>query len=424
MALSVMALKHAQPRDKDWKLADEKGLYVLIRPNGSKHFKFKFRLHGKEKKLSLGAFPEVSLQQARNDRDEARALIAKGQDPALKKRAKKLSGLIASENTFVSIAREFIAKREQEGIRQTTKAKHDWLLSLLEPDIGKIPVSDLSAPLLLAVLRRTQDKGNLETARRLRAFASRVIDYAVATGRAPHNPATSLRRALVTPQVKNHPAIVDAAAFGELLSKIDTFSGYPSTMAALRLAPHVFQRPGELRTMCWNELDLAKAVWQIPASKMKMKRDHAVPLSRQAVAIIRAQQIVSGHSAFVFPAFHTPKIPLSENTLNQALRRLGYKGIMTAHGFRSAASSLLNECDKWSPDAIERALAHQDTNRVRANYNRSAYWSERVRMAQWWSDYLDELKHAHRQRGPGPEKAPSEAPKSRGLLRASATGHE
>lgn len=414
MALSALTLKHAQPRDKEWKLADEKGLYVLIRPNGSKLFRFKYRMHGKEKKLSFGAYPEISLQQARCRRDEARALIAKDEDPALAKRTRKLKAQISSENTFGAIAREFIAKRDREGIRPATKSKAEWLLSLLEPNLATTPVSEITILLMRAALRPIEDKGNFETVRRLRAFASRVIDYAVNTGRASHNPITSMKGALVTPTTKSHPAIVEEAPFGELLRKIDTLSGYPSTMTALRLAPHLFQRPGELRTMCWKELDLEKAVWLIPAAKMKMSRDHVVPLSRQAVELIRGQESVAGHSSFVFPAFHSPKVPLSENTLNQALRRLGYAGIMTAHGFRSAASSLLNECGMWNPDAIERALAHKDNNQIRATYNRSAYWGERVRMAQWWSDYLDRLKRTVTNGGLSFEKAPHEAPKSSG----------
>lgn len=263
----------------------------------------------------------------------------------------------------------------------------------MEPKIGKLPIREITAPLLLPVLQEIQKSGRKETARRLRSLAARVFNYAIITGRAEHNPAAALQRALPTPKTCSHPAIIDRAELGKLLRSIDGYGGIASTKAALRLSPHVFQRPGEIRTMRWADLDLERARWTIPAGNTKMRRQHEVPLSRQAIAIILSMEDIAGYSEFVFPS-HSPKQPLSENAVNGALRRLGFGGTMTAHGFRSTASSLLNESNKWNPDAIERALAHQDGNAVRAVYNRTAYWAERVEMMQWWSDELDALKAA------------------------------
>lgn len=394
MALSVKEIENARPGPKDRKLSDEKGLFLLVASTGSKRWHLKYRFDGKEKRISFGPFPEVSLKAARAKRDEARALLAEGIDPSRQRQERRLEQRILRENTFSAVAKEFIAKRAADGdkaICDTTRSKTEWLLTLLEPSLGSVPVSQITAPMLLAALQEVQNSGRRETARRLRSFAGRVINYAIATGRAAHNPAHALHRALLVPKVRNHPAIIDPRELSDLLKAIDDYAGYASTNAALKLSAHLFQRPGEIRSMRWVDLDLVDAIWTIPADQTKMRREHRVPLSRQAIAIIRSMEEVSAFSEWVFPSF-TPKKPLSENAVNGALKRLGYAGKMTAHGFRSTASSLLNESGKWSPDAIERALAHQDSNAVRAIYNRTAYWGERVEMMQWWSDKLDSLK--------------------------------
>lgn len=391
MPLTNLSVKNAKPAGKAKKLFDERGLYLLVSPSGSKLWQFKFRIHSKEKKLSLGAYPDVSFAQARELRDEARKLVVKGVDPVQSRRQLALEAKHSQSQTFSVVANELLAKRVKDGISESTKAKADWLFSLLEPAIGNRPVADISAMELLDVLRSIELTGRAETTRRLRSFASRVFRYAEITGRADRNPALALQGALIVPQVRHHPAILDLDGLRDLLRAIDKYNGYPSTVGALRLTPHVFQRPGEIRTMRWADLDLARSRWIIPAERMKMRRVHEVPLSRQAKHIIQGMIASAGNSEFVFPAFHTWRKPLSENGVNQALRRLGYHGKMTAHGFRSTASSLLNESGRWSIDAIERALAHKDTNQIRAVYNRSAYWAERVEMHQWWSDYLDSL---------------------------------
>jgi|TARA_R100000049_G_C1957194_1_gene116245 integrase len=394
MPLTVKEIENAQPRSKEWKLPDERGLYLLVSPRGSKRWHLRYSFHGEKKKISFGPFPEVSLKAARSKRDEARALVADGIDPLARRREEKLQAAKTSADTFGEVAREFIAKRANDGdnaIAETTRSKNEWLLSLLEPKLGHIPVRELTAPLLLTVLEDIQSSGRRETARRLRSFVGRVFKYANAKGRAEHNPAPALHGALATPTVRNHPAVIEPDKLGHLLRAIDAYGGHASTNAALKLSPHLFQRPGEIRQMKWADVDFEAAVWAIPAGETKMRREHRVPLSRQALDIIRSMEDVAAYSEYVFPSFN-PKKSLSENAVNGALKRLGYGGVMTAHGFRTTASSLLNESGEFHPDAIERALAHQDGNAVRAVYNRTQYWDERVRMMQWWSDRIDSLK--------------------------------
>jgi integrase len=258
-------------------------------------------------------------------------------------------------------------------------------LSLFEPGIGGVPVNELTPPEMRMVLEKVQGEGKRETARRMRSFADRIMRFAIGVGYAKENPAKDLGEILLTPRARNHAAIIDQDELGKLLRAIDGASGYPSTHAALKLSPHVFQRPGEIRQMKWADLDLDAGKWTLDAAETKMRREHEVPLSRQAVEIIRSMK-------YVFPAFHTFKRPLSENTINQALKRLGYGGAMTAHGFRATASTLLNGSGKWRADVIECALAHKDTNGIRSIYNRSPYWDERTEMMQWWSDELDRLR--------------------------------
>lgn len=398
MPLSDTAIRALKPRDKSYKVADEKGLYLLVTPAGGRLWKFKFRLPGGvEKKLSLGSYPEITLKEARDRRDEARRGLAQGLDPAREKQRDKARRQNDTGNTFAAIGREFIAKRKADGHQpysEATAVKAEWFLSLLEADLGNLPVVDIQPADVLVPIRKIERKGNRESARRCLQFVSRVLRYAVATGRLTSDPARDLRGALATPTVKHHAAITDPIELGGLLRAIEAYQGQPSTMFALRLAPHVFQRPGEIRQMQWEELDLEAGVWQIPASRMKMRDPHVVPLSKQAVAILREAQLISGQTkGYVFPSLRTRQRPISENTLNAALRRLGYSSDqMTSHGFRSTASTLLNESGLWSGDAIERALAHKDKNPIRGIYNRSPYWAERVAMAQWWSDYLDQLR--------------------------------
>ena len=393
MALNDTLIRAAKPREKSYKMADRDGLYLLVNPNGSKLWRLKFRFQGREKKLALGAYPLVPLKKARAECDKARQRLNDGTDPSQHKRAEKIAAKLGADNRFEVIADEFLSKREKEGLAETTLNKKRWFLSLLQPSLGKRPIAEVTPHELLAALKKIESRGCRETARRVRAFASEVFRYGVATLRTNNDPAQPLRGALLAPVAKHYAAITDRAKLGELLRAIDTYGGEPATLAALRLTPHVFQRPGEVRQMQWAEIDLEEAIWTIPEARMKMRRPHSVPLSRQAVEILLEIKKLTGRGAFVFPSLRSRERPMSENTINGALRRLGYSSNeMTAHGFRSTASTILNESGQWSPDAIERALAHEETNQSRRIYNRSVYWDERVRMAQWWSDLLDGLR--------------------------------
>lgn len=393
MALTDTAIRNAKPREKPYKVTDAQGLYLLVNPRGSKLWRLKYRMNGVERKLALGPYPEITLSEARAARDAARKQLVHAVDPNVAKRQARIEASIRASNSFAAVAEELIDKKTREGLAEPTLKKMRWFVILLGTDFGKRPVTDITPQELLHELRKHERRGRLETANLLRSFASRVFRYAVATARADRDPAQLLIGALTTAKVKHFAAITDPAEFGALLRAIGDYQGDPSVMYALKLTPHVFQRPGELRQMEWAEVDFEKAVWTIPIAKMKMRQPHSVPLSYQALAILKEMRSLSGSGRYVFPSIRTRARPISDNTINAALRRMGYsKEQMTAHGFRTSASSLLNESGKWNPDAIERALAHMVAGSVRRIYNQSAYWKERVAMAQWWSDYLDELR--------------------------------
>ncbi len=393
MALTDVAIRNAKPRTKPFKLADAAGLYLLVSPSGGKLWRVKFRTAGKEKLLSLGGWPDVSLATARKERDKAREALAAGADPSREKQQAKQRAIASAANTFGDVASEFLAKRKREGLSTSTADKSTYYISRLGPAFARLPIAEIAAPDLLAVLRRIEAKGNYETARRVLQLAGRVLRYAVATARLASDPSRDLRGALTAPQPKHYGAIIEPKRAGELLRAIDGYDGQVLTRIAMQLSAHVFVRPGELRHAEWGEIDLAAGLWIIPASKMKMRKAHQVPLSRQSVDLFRQLHAITGPSGYVFPSIRTRTRPMSENTVNAALRRLGFAGDeMTAHGFRAMASTLLNESSQWNPDAIERALAHGDDDRVRAAYHRGAHWKERVELAQWWSDYLDKLR--------------------------------
>jgi integrase len=393
MAVTDIEIRKAKQRDKEWKLTDGGGLYLLIKPSGSKLWKMKFRIEGREQKLSFGAYPQVSLKDARLLRDEARIEVSKGGDPARRKREAKFAAQIRAGHRFDDVAQEFISKREKEGLAPATLKKANWFRKLLQASIGKRPVAEITPQELLATLKKLERKGNYETAKRTRAFASRVFRYAVANGIATMDPAQPLLGALVAPKARHYSAITDPAAFGGLLRAIDGFDGFYVTKFALQIAPHVFVRPGELRHAAWSEMDFEKAVWRIPAEKMKSRREHVVPLSRQVIDLLKQLDAFGRRSDLVFASLHAQGRPISENTLNASLRRMGFgPEEMTSHGFRSTASTLLNESGRWSADAIEIALAHKDSNAVRQIYHRGKHWDERVQMAQWWSDHIDRLR--------------------------------
>lgn len=397
MALTDTAVRNAKPREKEYKLADSGGLYLLVSPSGGKLWRLKFRVDGKERKLALGRYPDMSLAEARKQRDAARSQLAQGNDPAREKQRQKIRAKLSAENTFAAIAAEYCAKRKQDGEKRwapSTAIRCEFLLSRLEASIGHLPIAEIEPADVLAAVRKLESKGKLESARRTLQLAGSVFRYAVATARLASDPTRDLKGALTAPTVTHYGAITEAKAVGELLRSIDDYEGSGITKLALQIAPHVFVRPGELRHAMWGEFDLDGALWAIPAGKMKMRKPHHVPLSRQAVALFREVWGHTGPNGYVFPSVRTRTRPMSENTLNGALRRLGYASDeMTAHGFRAMASTLLNESGEWNPDAIERALAHGEPDKVRKAYHRGAHWEERVHMAQWWSDYLDTLRN-------------------------------
>jgi integrase len=395
MALSDIQVRNAAPKERDFKMGDTGGLYILVRSNGSKLWRMKYRKEGREQKLSFGPYPAITLKEARFKRDEARVELGRGGNPVKRKREERIEAEIAAGNTFAEVATEYIEKCAKEGYAEATLKKARWFLDLLKPGIGNEPVSNVSPHELLSALRRIERKGNRESARRARSFASRVFRYGVATLRAEHDPAQPLKGALIAPVVKHYAAITDPKKLGGLLRAIEGFEGSPVTLQALRIAPHVFVRPGELRHATWDEFDFENAVWKIPAGRMKSRRLHQVPLSRQVIALFDELGELRGRQGLVFASLTARNRPMSENTMNAALRRMGFSSDeMTAHGMRATASTLLNESGLWSQDAIERALAHQDSNSVRGIYHRGQHWEERVKMAQWWSDYLDGLKNS------------------------------
>jgi integrase len=356
MALNDRLIQAAKPQEKQWKLADEKGLYLLVTPSGGKLWRVKFRHHGKEKKLSLGAYPNVSLKQARAQRDKARERLADGNDPALARKKAKVAAKLSAAITFGAIATEFVeTKMAREGRAEATLSKARWFLAQLAPAIGAMPIADVDPQMLLGALKRLEAKGRHETAKKCRSFASRVFRYGVATGRCNADPAQLLQGALTAPKARHYAAILEPLKLGELLRAIDAFSGGPITQAALRIAPHVFVRRGELRHAQWSEFDLKEGIWNLPAARMKARRPHAVPLSRQVRQMLLGIQSFAGTERYVFPSAYGASRPMSENTLNASFRRMGFtKEEVTAHGLRATASTLLNvesRCYRTRPRA-------------------------------------------------------------------------
>lgn len=396
MSLTENRLKALRPKEKPYKVADERGLYVEVTPTGSKLWRYRYRVGKTEKKLSIGTYPDLSLKQARQAALESRMIVAKGGDPALEKRKRKLRAEFIAGNTFEEVAREYIEQMmTQNGRADATIVKANYFLEQLLPAIGNRPVEQIEPFEVLAPLKRLEAKGKHETAKKCRSFASRVFRFAVATTRCTNDPTALLKGALVTPKAKHYAAIIDPPRLGGLLRAIEDYDGYPITRYALLIAPHVFVRPGELRHAEWEEIDFDAAVWNIPEGKMKARRSHAVPLSRQVIGHLKELAALIGPKGYVFPSARSNVRPMSENTLNAAFRRMGYsKDEVTAHGLRSTASTMLNESGLWSSDAIERALAHNDANAIRGIYHRGKHWDERVRMGQWWSDHLSSLRDA------------------------------
>ncbi|MCB1822211.1 MAG: tyrosine-type recombinase/integrase [Candidatus Competibacteraceae bacterium] len=392
MPLTDATVRTAKPADKPLKLFDAGGLYLLVTPQGGKWWRWKYRTAGKEKLLSLGVYPETGLREARQRRDDLRQQLRQGIDPSTSRKAQRATA--SGADSFEAIAREWFAAFSKGKNWAPNHASK--IIGRLENDIfpwlGASPLNEITAPQLLAALRRIEARGALESAHRALQACGRIFTFAIATGRAERNPATDLRGALPTAKGRHFPTLTDPKIVGALLRAIEGYTGTFIVRCALRLAPLLFVRPGELRRAEWSEFDLDAAVWRIPADKMKMGAEHIVPLPHQAVAILKDLHPLTGRGRYLFPSERGADRSMSANSVNAALRRMGYaKHEITGHGFRSMASTLLNE-QGWNRDAIERQLAHMETNAVRGAYNRAEHLPERRRMMQAWADYLDGLK--------------------------------
>ena len=391
MALSDLSIRNAKPSDKPYKLPDEKGLFLLIHPNGSKYWRQKYRFNGKEKLLAFGVYPDISLKDARARRDDARKLLANGIDPGEAKKAQKAAGMERAANSFEVVAREWFSKN-----RDTWAPSHaDKIITRLERDVfpwlGSKATTDISAPDVLAVLHRIEKRGTLDTAHRAKGNISQVMRYAIATGRAERDPCPDLRGALPPARETNFPSITDPVKVAELLRAMDAFSGTLVVKAALLLAPLLFVRPGELRQAEWKDFDLDKAEWRYYVTKTKS--DHSVPLATQAITILKDLHPLTGHGRYVFPG-RDPQKAMSEAAVNAALRRMGYdtKTEITGHGFRAMARTILAEELHQKPEVIEHQLAHKVPDALGTAYNRTKFLKERKVMMQLWADYLEKLK--------------------------------
>ena len=389
MSLSDAKVRNAKPKLKPYKIADGEGLFLLITPAGGKYWRLKDFFAGKEKLLALGVYPGISLADARERRVQARKLLARGTDPGDAKKETKRAATLKSANTFETVAREWHDKRKHEWAASSARTMLSHLERHILPKLGSRPIADITAPEVLSVLRRIEDRGTLDTARRGMQVCAQIFMFAIATGRAERNPVPDLRGALKTPVTKNRPYL-QASELPAFLKKLASYDGQLQTKLALRFLLLTFVRSAELRAALWQEIDWDKAEWRIPAERMKMKELHIVPLSKQTIGVLRELQTLSGDRQFIFPNQHNPATYMSENTMLYALYRMGYHSRATGHGFRSTASTILNE-HGFRADVIERQLAHTERNSVRAAYNHAQYLSERREMMQWWADYLDQV---------------------------------
>ena len=391
MPLTATAVKNAKPGEKTYKLSDGKGMYLLVNPQGSRYWRLKYRYGGKEKVLALGVFPDVSLAEAREAAAKAKAQLRNDEDPGLIRKLKKREKLLSAENHFEAVALEWW--EHQKG-RWTDQHAHRVIQSLKRdafPYLGHRAIADIEPPDVLEVIRKIESRDALDVASRVLQRCSSVFRYAVQTGRAQVNPASELAGALKTRKVQ-HRAAITRAELPALLRDVSAYQGHIITRLALKMLILTFVRPGELRGARWSEFDLEARVWRIPGERMKMDTEHLVPLSRQVLALLEDLKPISGHYELLFPGERSRAKPISENTLTYALYRLGYKSRATAHGFRTTASSILNE-EGFNPDAIERQLSHLERNQVRGAYTQHAeYLKDRATMMQWWGDYLDQLE--------------------------------
>lgn len=393
MPLTNVQIKQVQPKEKDFKIYDEKGLFLLVKRNGAKYWRFKYRFSGKEKYMAFGVYPEVSLKDAREYRDKARSLIRDDLDPMDERKKRRLAIENAHSNDFEIIAREWFAKEKDAWADSHIKKQLGLIENNLIPYLGQLPIREITPPILLDCLRKIEARGALETARRTKQVSGQIFRYAIATGKADRDPSFDLKGALKTPQTRHFSAITEPKQFGDLLRSIDGFDGTAVVATALKLAPLLFVRPGELRHMEWTEIDFDKREWRLPAEKMKMKQPHIVPLATQAIHLLETIQPLTARWQYVFTGERSRRRPMSDNALNAALRRLGYtKEEHTTHGFRASARTLLDEELEFDAKYIEHQLSHEVRDPLGRAYNRTKHLSQRKEMMQSWADYLDRLK--------------------------------
>ena len=391
MALTALAIENAKSKERPYKLSDGEGLHLQVMPNGSKWWRFRYQFARKEKMLSLGTFPEVSLAEARLKKNAARKLVSDGIDPSARKKLEKQGVADNAQNTFKVSADGYLAHLKDNQRAVTTLEKNTWLLLDLAKPLHERPIRDITAAEILGIIKKVEKSGRRETARRLRGAIGSVFRFAIANVRAENDPTFALRGALLQPIVTHRPAITDEKKLGRLLVAVDEYDGWPTIKAGLQFLVLTMTRPGDVRYMRRSEVNFIKKQWSIPAERMKMRRPHDVPLSTQALAVLKNVWELSGGDGYVFPAIRRPR-PLSEATFNVALRRMGYsKDEVTAHGFRASASTILNERGH-DPEVIEAALAHEDEDEVRRAYNRARYWEARLKLLQDWADLLDQFK--------------------------------
>ncbi|WP_316358664.1 tyrosine-type recombinase/integrase [Devosia sp.] len=393
MALTDVQIRNAKPLAKGTKLSDSGGLYLFVSPSGTKSWRLDYTFAAKRKTFTFGTYPALTLAEARARRDTAKRQLTEGIDPSLARKREQLATAAAAGNTFGVITTEFLDKMRRDKRAAPTIAKNQWMLETLAAKLGPFPITQITPRDVLSVLIAIERSGRVESALATRSAIGRVFRYAIATARAENDPTGSLRGALQRHVPTSHPALTSREEVGGLLRAIYSYDGWPSLVGLLKMQALCFSRPGETRSMEWSEVDMHSAVWTIPAMKAKMRREHQVPLSRQALVVLTEMKSLQLHDLVVFPSMMSGKTFLSENSMNSAMRRMGVtRAEHTAHGFRSTASTMLNESGLYSADAIEAQLAHLDTRAVRRIYNRAQYWEERVLMMQWWADALDEMR--------------------------------
>lgn len=391
--LSDAAVRNAKPKPKPYKMSDGEGLFLLITPAGNKYWRMKYFFGGKEKLLALGVYPHVSLIEARDKRAQAKKALASGNDPGEIKKETKQQEVLKRSNAFDVVVWEWFGQREHEWVPSYSDRLRRQIERHILPKLGKRPIAEINAPEVLAMLRVIEGRGTLETAHRMMQVTGQIFMYAIATGRAERNPVPDLRGAIKSPIVKHHAAL-EESELPNFLGKLDAYDedyeGGRITKLAIRSMILTFVRTTELRAAQWPEFNWEKAEWRVPAERMKMDEDHIVPLSRQAISVLRELESMSGNNRYVFPNEHNRSSYMSENTILYALYRMGYRGRATGHGFRTTASTILNE-NGFPPDVIERQLSHAERNKSRDAYNRAQYLPERRKMMQWWADYLDRI---------------------------------